>query len=493
MPVIQPAPPSVATLRKKITLLPMKWKLPSWGEKALNYDPAASRLHGDATQTAHSLLRWEPRPPRSQGSPGAALPAEPRQHSGGSCERRAQGSAGARSSERLPASQRAAKRRRIATRPPALLGARGRYLRAPRPRGPRARWGCWGHSAICLAGESSRALLPMQPWGGGREAQRRGREEALMEPAAAGGQWGRGRGGGGASAGQRQPRQHLPGAVGKLRRGPAPGSSGDGRGRLREGRVRHASRGAGQEPGREPSVRPDPRRPPRVAPGAASSRRAAERIRRKTSGFSHGAPRAAAWRHGGGGVWGRRTCTAQRRRPPQVRAASRLRPLPAARDSRRAPPRPAEGAAAPRPPRAEPRWARRGSVSGDVARRDERFGLRAWSERKKGWFWVCWTTLPAVFTREFRPITAGEFWALCWQRRTALHRVMRVVSPLRSIPFGPAVGRYLPPPHGSICQVLRMKLRTRTFSINAVIHLLTFLALQKHNILHMILYKGNVF
>lgn len=115
-----------------------------------------------------------------------------------------------------------------------------------------------------------------------------------MEPAAAGGQWGRGRGGGGASAGQRQPRQHLPGAVGKLRRGPAPGSSGDGRGRLREGRVRHASRGAGQEPGREPSVRPDPRRPPRVAPGAASSRRAAERIRRKTSGFSHGAPRAAA-------------------------------------------------------------------------------------------------------------------------------------------------------------------------------------------------------
>lgn len=115
-----------------------------------------------------------------------------------------------------------------------------------------------------------------------------------MEPAAAGGQWGRGRGGG-ASAGQRQPRQHLPGSVGRLRRGPppAPGRSGDGRGRFR-GWVRHVARGAGQEPGREPSIRPDPRRPPRVAPGAASSRRAAERIRRKTSGFSHGAPRAAA-------------------------------------------------------------------------------------------------------------------------------------------------------------------------------------------------------
>lgn len=122
-----------------------------------------------------------------------------------------------------------------------------------------------------------------------------------MEPEAAGGQWGRGCGGdSGASAGQDQQRQHLP----RRRRQAAAGrSAGTGRSGSSFGRltgVGHAAWRGGEEPGRGPPARPpaapsrDTPHPPSVAPGVASSRRAAERIRWKTLGFSHGAPRAAA-------------------------------------------------------------------------------------------------------------------------------------------------------------------------------------------------------
>lgn len=94
----------------------------------------------------------------------------------------------------------------------------------------------------------------------------------------------------------------FPGAVGRLRRGapPAPGTQRAASGA--SGRVGHAAWRRGEEPGRGPPARPPaapsrdvPSRdaPPSVAPGVASSRRGAERIRWKTLGFSHGAPRAA--------------------------------------------------------------------------------------------------------------------------------------------------------------------------------------------------------
>lgn len=92
----------------------------------------------------------------------------------------------------------------------------------------------------------------------------------------------------------------FPGAVGRAaaRRSAGSGRSGGSSGRLRG--VGHAAWQGGEEPGRGPPARPPaaaaPSRdaPPSAAAGVASSRRAAERIRWKTLGFSHRAPRAPA-------------------------------------------------------------------------------------------------------------------------------------------------------------------------------------------------------
>lgn len=92
----------------------------------------------------------------------------------------------------------------------------------------------------------------------------------------------------------------FPGAVGRAaaRRSAGSGRSGGNSGRLRG--VGHAAWQGGEEPGRGPPARPPaaaaPSRdaPPSAAAGVASSRRAAERIRWKTLGFSHRAPRAPA-------------------------------------------------------------------------------------------------------------------------------------------------------------------------------------------------------